>query len=185
MSGALRRRPRATPGPGVRLRVGGRALRPVCKEGRGGRRRGPGQGRHRCFASGGGGGGGRGPAGLYKRPRAPHSARLAAKTAPTCLRVPCRAGSPPAGRRVLPAGPRRPHGVPAGKSRLSPAGAGLGGARSGPQQLTVRAQPRPARLSAPPRSTVSASPGRGAGHVPAGVGPRGGVCGEGGQGASS
>lgn len=102
---------------------------------------------------------------------------------PTCLRVPRRAG-PPAGRPARPAGPRRPHGVPAGKSRPPPA-ARRGGAGRGAVQAAAANGPRAASagsavplLPAPP---VSASPGRGAGHVPAGVGPRGGACGEGGR----
>lgn len=175
--------PSRSPAPGGRL-----SPPPGLPGGAGRRGRGPGRGRHRCFASGRLGGGGAAPRGLYKRPGARRCARLAAKIVPTCLRVPRRAGPPPG--PSVPQGHAGPMAFPlvrAARRRLPPAGAGLGGARSRPRQLTVRAQPRPAPRSPPPRTPhpVSASPGRGAGHVPAGVGPRGGACGEGGQGASS
>lgn len=130
----------------ARLRLGagsGGRLSPVSPA-RGSRRAGrgpglgPGRGRHRCSASGRGAA----PQSFISH-RVRSCARLAAKIVPTCVRVP----RPPAGPSASPAGPRRPHGVPSGKSRCQ-AGAGPGPA----QQLTVRAQHRqPRRPSPAPR----------------------------------
>ncbi|XP_049761657.1 POLG alternative reading frame-like [Elephas maximus indicus] len=117
---------------------------------------------------------GGGYAGLYKPPGVRSCVRLAAKIVPTCLRAPRRACSP-AGRPARPAGPRRPHGVPAGKSCLPPAWAGLGGAAV-PAAAANGPRAASAGATVPPPPPVRASPGRGVGHVPAGVGPRGGGC---------
>lgn len=64
--------------------------------------------------------------------------------------------------------------------RLPPARAGLGGAAvpaaaaNGPRAASAGSA---VTSSLHPPPAVRASPGRGAGHVPTGVGPRGGVCG--------
>lgn len=98
--------------------------------------------------------------------------RLAAKIVPTCLRVPRRAGQPPAGRSVRPAGPRHPHGVPTGKSCPPPAGAGLGGAAvraavaNGPRAASagtaVPSSPAPTRARESREGRGSRACGRGA-----------------------
>lgn len=168
----------ARSGFGLALGVGGGALGLARWKGRGG-------------AAGAGAGARAGPtqvlrirpgggsAGLYKPPRVRRCAWLAAKIVPTCLRVPRRSG-PPAGPSV-----RQSHAGPMAFPLVRAAAARRGGAgpRSWPQQLTVRAQPQPVR-AAPSPAPVRAGPGLGAGHVPGGVGPRGGMAG-GGQGASS
>lgn len=100
-------------------------------------------------------------AGLYKPPGARRCARLFAKSAHVSAR-------PSRARRRA----RGPMAFPLVRAACR------GGAAVRPRQLTVRAQPRAGPAAPLPRPEL-ASPGRSAAHIPAGVGPRGGVGGRG------
>ena len=179
MSGKLRLDPWT---PGARGRVRGAERAPIWARGSGWAAEPSARPARRGGAPGGadtgashpavGGWGGSGSAGLYKLPQVRRCERLAAKIVPTCLRVPRRAGQPPAGRSVRPAGPRQPHGVPTGKSRPPPAGAGLGGAAvwaavaNGPRAASagtaVPSSPAPTRVRESRAGRGSRACGRGA-----------------------